>query len=451
MNMQAVFDFKEKDFLLINLPPFWTKTPPLAGEYICKFLRKNGFKALHLDLNILLYEALKKEYKEKWLVKDSEFEKKLFERACRKDFFKEMVKKLKSSEAKVIGISVFERNKDFATKLFKEIYRKDKFYLIGGPQVLFEYYKDRLKEFSKLFRGALFVVGEGELASLKTLKEEFEDLKEYQGIKYFEYLEVDTLDELPLIEFEDLNLSCYGPFIGILRTRGCKNRCIFCSECFLYKKFRSYSPRYFLDQVRLLHRKYSKKFFSFQDSDFFSEIENLEKFLDFLLEDNIKIFWEAQVCIKKEISEEFLRKVKKAGCQRLFIGLESGSDSVLKRMNKKFTTQEAVDFFKKLKKADLFFEVSLMAGFYQETEKEFKQTLDFLRENKNLILKVAQISTFTPYQPSLIYRRGVKNSDLKLGLKRARKLLKVLEEEGIKYTQYFINNLIDVQIKNKFN
>jgi len=449
--MQDFFNFNEKDFILINLPLFWTKTPPLAGEYICEFLRKNGFRALHLDLNAILYNLFKKEYKKVWLVKDSKFEREFFDLVYKKDFFKEFLKKIRESKAKVIGISVFERSKDFAFKLFKEIYSEDKIYLIGGPQVLFEYYKDNLNYFKELFKGAIFVIGEGELAALKILKNEFEDLKESNKTKYFEYLEIQDLDKLPFIEFKDLDLSFYGPFIGILRTRGCTKRCVFCSECFLYKKYRTYSPEYFLNQVKILHQRYPKKFFSFQDSDFFSSFQNLEKFLDLLLKENIKIFWEAQVSINKEIPESLLKKVKKAGCQRLFIGLETGSDSVLERMQKRFTTKEAIEFFKKLKKAGIFFEVSLMTGFYKESEKEFKETLNFLKKNKKLIPKVAQISPFIPYAPSLIYRRGVRSSNLKIGLERAKIILKVLEETQIKYTQYFINNLVDAQIKNKFN
>jgi radical SAM superfamily enzyme YgiQ (UPF0313 family) len=129
--------------------------------------------------------------------------------------------------------------------------------------------------------------------------------------------------------------------------------------------------------------------------------------------------------------------MKKSGCYNLFVGLESGSNNMLRAMNKGFNLETALDFFKSLNKAKLQFEISLIFGYPGETEGNFRDSLDFIRQNKKLIPKIAQANPFVDYLGD-----HENKYPLNTVKSRIRKFLRILELEKIRYTKSFINNLI---------
>jgi radical SAM superfamily enzyme YgiQ (UPF0313 family) len=140
------------------------------------------------------------------------------------------------------------------------------------------------------------------------------------------------------------------------------------------------------------------------------------------------------------MSDALLRKMKSSGCVNLFVGLESGSDGVLGKMKKGFTVYEALCFFHRLRQAGLQYEVSLIAHYPGETEGEFLQTLEFLRNNPDAVNKIAQVSLFKKY-PGSETEIPVGYNDTE-GLAKIGRIMDALKECGIPYTPSYINNLI---------
>jgi len=84
------------------------------------------------------------------------------------------------------------------------------------------------------------------------------------------------------------------------------------------------------------------------------------------------------------ITEEFVKALCECEkvCPHFHLSLQSGSDTVLKRMNRKYTTQEyleGVDILKKYYNAPAI-TTDIIVGFPQETEEEFLQTLEFAKK-----------------------------------------------------------------------
>ena len=420
----------KKILYLIQCPPFWTKTPPLGLVYLKKYLEKKGVKVKILDLNVLLFKILSFSKKE-WLSLNEKFEKELFFIVEKK--FPYLLNNLyqKIKEADFVGFSLFKRNLYFSFSLTQKIKEKfpEKRIVFGGPHTFF------LKRQNKLDLKNWWVIGEGEIPLSSILENE--------NKKIYLFEEIENLDNLPFLDLDPqgINLSFYNQYFPLITSRGCPYRCKFCSEKELFKKFRYHSPSYMVEQIKFLVNRYNLKYFIFCDSLINYNHNWLENFCILVIKNNLNIKWEAQARIDKNLTKELANLIKKSGCYNLFIGLESGSDKILNLMQKGFDTETALDFFKKLKKAGLHFEVSLIFGYPQETDADFEKTVDFIVKNKKIIPKIAQVNPFVDYLEDFPQDEFPK----KESLEKVKKFLSVLEENKIRYTKSFINNLVHPQ------
>jgi len=409
---------------LIQTPPFWLKTPPLSLVYLKSFLKSKGICAGILDINWLLFKAMQLPLRQ-WLSLDKNFEDNLFAAAKRKcpRIFDDIYRCL--ADAEYVGFSLFRRNKAFAFSFANEINQKfpDKKIIFGGPHTL---WLDKNRQLNNKYH---WVIGEGEIALARIIS----------GAKpaVIRFEEIAHLDSLPFYDFSPLEPHHYSQTLPLLSSRGCPHSCAFCSERLLYKKFRHHSPHYLLEQIRLLKHKYKISNFVFLDSLINYNRDWLASFCDLLIKNDLRINWEAQMRIEKGFPPVLAKLMKKSGCYNLFIGLESASDTVLSAMHKGFDIGSALGFFKTLKTAGLHFEISLIFGYPAETEKEFKETIKFIINNKGTIPKIAQANPFIDYQNDKM--DDASNAE---GKKRTDAFLKTLGREGIKYTKSFINNLI---------
>ena len=409
---------------LIQAPPFWLKTPPLALAYLENYIKNKGLMVKVRDLNIELFKLAKIAVKD-WLTLNLEFEEGLFSFAEQNftQLLESLYAQIKNYE--LIGFSLFKRNVPFSFSLankIKEIF-PEKNIIFGGPEVLFlDWQKNLAPDYS-------WVIGEGEIPLYKTIS------GGHKGIYRFE--EIDNLDNLPFLDFNALNLKLYSPVIPLISSRGCPNTCNFCTERKLYQRFRFHSPEYIVEEIKCLVQKYKTNNFIFCDSLINYNNKWLQDFCSLVIKNKLNIKWEAQMRVYKKFSRELGALMKKSGCYNLFVGLESGSNNMLRAMNKGFNLETALDFFKSLNKAKLQFEISLIFGYPGETEGNFRDSLDFIRQNKKLIPKIAQANPFVDYLGD-----HENKYPLNTVKSRIRKFLRILELEKIRYTKSFINNLI---------
>ena len=85
-----------------------------------------------------------------------------------------------------------------------------------------------------------------------------------------------------------------------------------------------------------------------------------------------------------EMGKDFLERIAKAEgfCHHFHLSLQSGCDTVLKRMGRRYTTKEYLDTVNRILDLmpDASFTTDVMCGFCQETEKEFEETCDFVQK-----------------------------------------------------------------------
>ena len=422
--------------LLTILPPFWPKMPPIGIGYLEAFLTDNNINCHILDLNNIFYNLASSELKKSWLVSCNTFlEENIFSLMQKNhpEEFKSLVDKMLGYE--IIGFSCFKSNIHSTLKLAKLLKSRNKNIgiIFGGPEMTREYFK---KSGNVKGPADFTVIGEGE----KPLLDLVQPVPPTQRDRYSLFNEMDNLNQLAFPTYKGLDMNSYPRknSVSILFSRGCVRKCRFCSERLLYKKFRVRPVKNVTREIRYHKSKNKIGSFVFHDSLINGDLKKLEELCDEIIKNFGSINWEAQIAVRNDMSQALLEKMKKSGCYNLFVGLESGSAKTLKNMNKGFTPEDAVRFFKKLNASGLFFGVSIIIGYPGETEHDFRESLDFIIKNKRLIPKIEQVNPFTYYDGIASGKSSHKNA-----LKRLDIFIKEIKSHGFKYTNAFIGNLIE--------
>ncbi|MEN8163824.1 MAG: radical SAM protein [Acidobacteriota bacterium] len=260
-----------------------------------------------------------------------------------------------------------------------------------------------------------FVVrGEGEETFLE-LCEALDDGSDWEDIAGMTYMKngevvhteprafIGELDELPM-PARDLVLypeSYPETVMGALTTsRGCAFKCGYCSAASTWsRKVRMHSVDSAVGEIRHIVEKYGAKSIVFWDDSFTVNRKRILELCQALIDSKLDIRWSCTTRVDL-VDDELLASMKRAGCTRIDLGVESGSNRMLKIIDKGITTEKvkwAVDLIHKHKiQVSAFF----MAGFPEETEEDLLATIKLM---KSLDVETMCLSIFTPYPGTALY------------------------------------------------
>lgn len=182
------------------------------------------------------------------------------------------------------------------------------------------------------------------------------------------------LDSIPFPAFEKVGLRRYAGY-GMMTSRGCPYHCTFCSVAPVWN-FESYSrsPQNIVEEMKLLHHEAGVQLFLFQDEFFVSGKRHVMAVCEALRTSGLGIKWKAFGRVNLT-DVEMMEAMADCGCVELRFGIESGSDRVLERIKKGFTTAEVLDLIPKaieiFPRVDAFY----IWGFPFETLDDFSQSL----------------------------------------------------------------------------
>jgi threonylcarbamoyladenosine tRNA methylthiotransferase MtaB len=135
----------------------------------------------------------------------------------------------------------------------------------------------------------------------------------------------------------------------------------------------------------------------------------------------------------------------KTTAKSMHIVLQSGSNSILKRMNRKYTRADFIKSCERLKEAhpDFAFTTDIIVGFPGETEEDFKQTLEIMSQ-----VKFAKVHMF-PYSPRERTRAFLYPNKVPSDVMNTRKqiLLRQAEQNTFELQQEFLNKPLQVLIE----
>lgn len=210
------------------------------------------------------------------------------------------------------------------------------------------------------------------------------------------------MTDLPLPDW-DLELREILENIDIIPThtsRGCPYRCAFCVNAITKNLWRARTAEKVLEDIRIIKSEsyFQGKPLRFWDENFFVDKKRAEEIIDKMIEQNLTIPWETTVradYISEDfIDDKFLEKLKKSGCYLLSFGAESGSDRILKKIEKGIAREQILNSARQCLKYDIIPQYSFMVGLPGETMKDIRLTLSLIDELIRLSPKVHPVRNF---------------------------------------------------------
>lgn len=160
---------------------------------------------------------------------------------------------------------------------------------------------------------------------------------------------IDNLDDLPM-PLRSLRPPRFGRpgddyhCDTVYTSRGCPNRCTFCANSVVHKRWRARSPENVVEELALLHRKDFRREVKIYDANFMTDIERVNRIADLMIENgltNFKIYLETRV-IDIVKGEDTIKKLREVGLYEVGLGIESPDPVVLKKLKKGVTHRMTV-------------------------------------------------------------------------------------------------------------
>ncbi len=166
---------------------------------------------------------------------------------------------------------------------------------------------------------------------------------------------------------------------------GCPYQCSFCGVVPVYgNREMMESPARTEAILRHLARNYGMDSVQFYDMNFFLQEEHARELADRLAGLRIQWWCEARIDVVLRYSDATLETIRRSGCTMIFFGAESGSDWVLKEMNKHLKAEQTLELAARLRQFDIIPEFSFVVGNPREPERDTRECLQFIRKIKQL-------------------------------------------------------------------
>lgn len=258
-------------------------------------------------------------------------------------------------------------------------------------------------------------------------------------------------------EFLEMGLNTYTE-----KTRatikiqdGCNNFCTYCLIPFARGRIRSRSKENVIKEVEQIAKKGIKEVVltGIHIASYGKENKENNYFLIDLLEDLNKIQGIERIRLGSLeptiITEEFAKRLSKLEkiCNQFHLSLQSGCDETLKRMNRKYTTKQFEEVAQILRKyfKDVNLTTDIIVGFPGETDEEFEQTYNFL---KNISFYKMHIFKYSPREGTLAQKMPMQVDGNKKE-ERSEKLIELSNINQEMYNKKYINKKIMVLFEEK--
>jgi len=287
--------------------------------------------------------------------------------------------------ADVVGISSLTPNASRARELGliakNEIGR---FVVMGGPHPT-----TNPEYFLNAGAADICVQGEGD-RTLPEILEHYTDRSTWRDIAGMTFKDGDEIVENPRRELvsdvNELPFPAYHlgdmeryfagmvtPGINIMTSRGCPFSCTFCDANMTPRQYRAMKPERAVDLIESLLRTYNPPQIFFFDDLFTIQRKRVVSICKEIVNRGLHFEWSCESRVDT-VDAEMLRWMRKAGCVKIYFGLESGSPNMLQTMKKDVTPEKIQAGAKLTREIGIFFKFFILYGFPNDTVEDHRLT-----------------------------------------------------------------------------
>jgi radical SAM superfamily enzyme YgiQ (UPF0313 family) len=268
------------------------------------------------------------------------------------------------------------------------------------------------------------VIGEGEMTFLELINRLCDprpDFSRIDGLIYKEGARIVTnnprellsnLDVLPIADRDLMINEGYVSENNIMASRGCPFNCSYCGAHVIWKrKVRRRRVPNIIREIEYLFQRGPSRNVNFWDDTFTSDRRYITELMTALKKFNGLTF----SCLTRldVVDRETLDQLKAAGCSVILFGIESGSNEILRKIDKKMTREMIQQKTELVNAAGIPWLGFFIMGYPGETKEQVLETLAFM---KNLDPSYAEINIFNPLPGTKIWdeleAQGLVSSDL---------------------------------------
>jgi len=265
--------------------------------------------------------------------------------------------------------------------------------ILGGPDVTYN-----IENYLKT--GADFlVIGEGEETTFELYNAirnngNFHDINGISFIENEQIIQTEArtkfreLDELPLPNREAISMQKYletwknnhgKSSMTISTQRGCPYTCKWCSTAVYGQSYRRRPANLVAQEMKMLKDTYNPDAIWFVDDVFTISHKWLTAFHEEVVKQNAQIPFE---CITRaeRLNDEILQLLKEAGCFRIWIGAESGSQKIIDLMDRRVDVNHVKKMIQDTNALGIETGTFIMLGYPGETEEDIHNTVQYLKE-----------------------------------------------------------------------
>ena len=292
------------------------------------------------------------------------------------------------------------------------------------------------------------ILGNNEKKHIVELVEKFQNEKNIRE-KKSEIEEVeDVMGQKEFVEFGDVIYT--EKTRAVIKVQdGCDRFCSYCIIPYARGRVRSRKPENVISEIKKISKKGIKEVVitGIHIASYGKDFKKEYRLID-LLEEINKIDGIERIELGSIepllITEQFVERLKKLDkiCHHFHLSLQSGCDETLKRMNRRYTTEQFKNIVDILRKNydDVILTTDIIVGFPQETEEEFETTYQFLKEIKFYKMHIFKYSQ----------RKGTKAAQMEgkidgsIQEKRSQKLIELSDKNEEEYNKQYINKTVEV-------
>ena len=318
---------------------------------------------------------------------------------------KEVLRKIiDRKDISIVGISCYMSNNDKSIELAKRIrsINPNIKLMCGGFGPSFNpqrFVKDGVFDIAMIGEGEQTIVEVCDYLTGNSSRK----LNEIKGIVYEEDGKlirtqkrelIKNIDDIPFPARDTMNMALERKStVNILTARGCMGNCLFCSvnafnKLSIGNKWRGRSVDNIVDELEQLQNM-GVKYIKVIDDSFLEEERDEEwakRFRDKIKERGINVSLRGSLKAD-QVEDKKMEYLKEAGFHSFACGIENGSDTALKRMNKSASLEDNKRALDILKKHGIYVQAGFILFDDNTTFEELKENYEFLREYDWIITK----------------------------------------------------------------